>query len=142
MLPVTYKEWQENNEVCHGWNKQGTVDRHLPFCISAEEAIRVSAQWLIERLYEPDVEVGACFRGRYLSRTGAPQIEEMAKEPVNWGDLHAMEVVRQRGEGDAEGVWLLTLEEAMEGQCPALCEYIRLWLARWGWRPMVVRTEW
>lgn len=91
------------------------------------EHVRRAANRLIERLYTPD-SVGGWARGTYPE----PQI---AREPINWGDLNADVAMM------ADGTFLVTVEEAPPDACPELCAYIERWLTAWGW-PCRVVTEW
>mgnify|MGYP001612714526 FL=1 len=124
-LPITRKQWDAQQYLCHGW--QGWAGGHLPFCQTAENAATGSAQWLIERLYKP-----------VMSGSGVRVDNRLAKkflrEPINWGDLGAS--VERHG-----AIWIVTLEEASPGDCPTLCKYVRGWMERWGWE-CVVQTEW
>lgn len=148
MLPISRKAWEEMTHLCHGWwepdTATATAHQHLHSCIPANEAIRRSAQWLIERLYEPTAEneAGYWVTGRYWAMIGAIEaLDAYRKEAINWGDLNVVDVSQKVYES-GEIVWLVTLEEASEGQCPALCAYIRGWLVRWGWGPVEVITTW
>lgn len=117
-LPTTYKEW------CNRKRLLGNLYR-----ISQKQAVEGSANWLLERLYKPVIS------GCRLDARACRGIPGISNEPINWGDLHAI-AERKRGG------WLVTLEEAAPGQCPALCGYVRTWLEAWGWKPVVVETEW
>ena len=97
------------------------------FRITERAAIEACADWLISRCYKP-AERGVVFDCN-------AQTKAFAEEPINWGDLRA--TAARLG-----NVWVVTLEEAAPGQCPALCEYIQTWLERWGWTPVIVETEW
>jgi hypothetical protein len=124
-LPMTKAEWQRDREFYEG---SGLIDRFFPYLKNEAECILRNTDWLLERLYEPDSEVGARCAKWARCRFGA--------EPVNWGDLSCTEV-RQF----ADGCWRVVLEEATAGECPKLCEYVRGWLQNWGWR-VVVETTW
>jgi len=95
-----------------------------------------NADWLLARLYEPDVAVGARFSGDPPMGAPGGRLLSVRHELINWGDLSAS------AEQMSDGRWTITLEEAGAGQCPDLCEYVRGWLMAWGWESVEVRTEW
>ncbi len=128
--PLTRKDWLEHRELF-----KGAPDLLAKMTVEEDRAIENNADWLLGHLYEPDAETGHCFRGRYLVKAGVPQIQDIAQEPINWGDLKAY--VEQDGD-----VWVVTLEEASPGGCPALCAYVKDWLVKWGWPNVVVETTW
>lgn len=136
MLPTTRAEWATTEQREHAvLHEPPNPPYCLARCRSETQVILDNATWLLERLYEPDAEYGYCFRGRALTFLH-PNPRALDKEPINWGDLRVVDVIRH-GDG-----WMLTLEEASPGDCPALCEYVRSWLERWGWPAVVVQTEW
>lgn len=55
-------------------------------------------------------------------------------EPINWGDISS--TVETKGD-----VFIITLQEALPGCCPTLCEYIKSYMTAWGW-DVEVKTEW
>lgn len=115
---VLYDEWRNRKRLL------GKLCR-----ISQKQAVERSANWLLERLYKP---VKSGYR---LDARAYKEIPGVEDEPINWGDLSAS-VERK------SGVWRVTLEEASPGQCPALCRYVQTWLETWGWKPVIVETEW
>ena len=127
-FPMTRAQWQHNRALYQSCYSPGD----MPTCLQNEsEAIHLAIDWLLVRLYRPDVEIG-CVLDRDAVRHIDPQILD---EPINWGDLSA-DVER------AEDGWTVTLEEAADGHCPALCAYIKSWLERWGWKPVMIQTTW
>ena len=128
MLPMTKAQWQKDHDL---WAKMRV---NTPWLTNERAAIENNADWLLARLYSPDAEVGArCGADKVWRALGVPL--SIGKEPINWGDLHAS--VDQRG-----GLWVVVLEEASAGQCPALVAYVQSWLERWGWKEVIVQTEW
>ena len=119
-LPWTKEQWKRRREILSEGSALG---------ITEGETIQHNTDWLLERLYKPDPEIGAVFDRQYF-----PPARE---EPINWGDLSCLEVKRFE-----DGSWEVILEEASPGDCPNLCEYVRSWLEKWGWKPVSVRTEW
>lgn len=122
-LPLTRKHWAENEKLFAGIPalKDNSLDE--------AETIRRNVDWLLARLYEPNAEIGARASQTLCRAAG---VED---EPINWGDLSA----------DAEHlgkVWIVTLEEASDGQCPTLCAYVEKWLKAWGWKTARVQTTW
>ena len=121
--PVTYREQCEYiRRVLNG-------GRPLPTDVQ-ENYVRRAANRLIERLYTP--EHSGDYSGWRRHSHPEPQI---AREPINWGDLNADVDMM------ADGTFLVTVEEASPGACPELCAYIERWLTAWGW-PCRVVTEW
>jgi len=59
----------------------------------------------------------------------------LANEPINWGDLHCTEVIKEKE------TYKATIEEAASDDCENLCEYIAKFMIGWGWNVEVV-TEW
>lgn len=57
------------------------------------------------------------------------------EEPINFGSLNAT------CEEQECGKLLVTIEEAAPNECPTLCDYVRRYLAAWGWG-VEVETEW
>ena len=121
MLPVTRANWVNIEKLFTDTPRLRRTEQRI---------LRDNANWLIERCYEPNAEVG--YR---LTRKGDLP-PEVYREPINWGDLHAF--VELLG----TDVWRVTLEEAAPGVCPALCAYIEGWLRKWGWENIIVETEW
>lgn len=135
---VTRREYEELLEACPACAGVGGGHVHP----SPEEAVAAAAQWLIERLYCPDPEVGRCVHEGHLARLGCGWegdwrglCRRLLREAVNWGDLRVVEV-RRWGNG-----WLVRVEEA-DPDSPALAEYIEGWLNRWGWGPVKVEARW
>ena len=127
--PITRKRWEERTARYAQVKLPDLVpSTEVYFEFWEEETIRRNVTWLLEHLYVPNAEIGASF-SRKAEGTAA-----MAEEPVNWGDLGVTGLEKQ---GD---LWLVTLEEATDGQCPALCEYVRGWLEQWGWKAKVETT--
>ena len=122
--PLTRADWQRNYEL-------------LPDSVrlSEDERIRLNVNWLLAALYTPNDQFGAVFIRKNLVRLDVSP--DVGTEPINWGDLNAGDV-RQF----TDGTWQVTIEEASPGACPILCEYVRSWLARWGWQVVEVVTEW
>jgi hypothetical protein len=89
------------------------------------DIVRQNADWLLNALFSPSAH-GAVARDLPA---------EIAKEPVNWGDLGVGEVRRLDGD-----TWLIEIEEA-DPDCPALQGYVRKWMSAWGFH-CEVRTEW
>ena len=123
-LPITHREWQDNQEYY--------LYPHLGAVVTEADAILYNVDWLIERLYEPDAEVGARLSSKRLADL---DLEAIGRESINGGDLSCMEV-----RAYADGSWEVTIEEAAP-ECPAFCAYIAEWLRKWGWQA-TVRTEW
>ena len=82
------------------------------------EVLRRNISWLLERLYQRPSDVP----------------KEIGDEAINWGDL-SMTGLEKHG-----NLWIVTLEEATDGQCPTLCRYVSDWLERWGWKAKVETT--
>ncbi len=60
---------------------------------------------------------------------------EIAGEPINWGSLRCVDVLRtERG-------YQVTIDEASPGECPTFCAYIEKYMQAWGWEVTVI-TEW
>ncbi len=129
-LPVTFEQWQDRQTICKDWDAAPK-----DFCYTAEDAIKWSAEWLIERLYTPcslrTHPYGIVVR--HPNKLTKPH--DVGHEPINWGDLGAS--VEKQGE-----TWIVTLEEASPNACPGLCAYVGDWLRKWGWTNVVVETEW
>ena len=125
--PMTYADWKPDAAF------RRSLDREVPGWAAKNgcEAVRLNAEFLLTVLFVPSSETGAI-----VSKNATDAlIPGVLKEPINWGDI-AAHVTRQ-GRG-----WLVTLEEAQDGRCPRLCEYVCWWLERWGWKPVLVKTEW
>lgn len=131
MKPITHKRWEYWQTLCHTGQVEPT--QHLASCITGEETIKRSAQWLIDRLYKPVVHPDVpCQLDRELAQAAGIDL----KEPINWGDLNVIDVERLGERG-----FLVTIEEATAGDCPTFCNYIADWMEKWGWTVKVV-TEW
>lgn len=128
--PTTYKQWKQRDEsfaaavVGHPLRNH---PRRTP-----EEAIKRSAEWLIQRLYYPHPELASQTSHLYQEQLG---VHGLHLDAINWGDLHVVEVTK------TGKVWIVEIQEATPDS-EHLCEYIRSWLEKWGWTPVVVRTEW
>ena len=97
---------------------------------SAEEHLRIMTNRLLQSLYIPHHEKEfVCDE----LRTG---VFGVSKEPINWGDLKCCDVC-----DTGYGKYLITIDEASPNECPNLCEYVRSFLAAWGWNVEVI-TEW
>jgi len=59
-----------------------------------------------------------------------------AREPVNWTALSCGEVSEE-----TEGIFYVTINEAMPGVCDTLVAYIEEYMLSWGWK-VKVETEW
>ena len=137
MLPITYPAWEGKQSLCpdHAGGKHFSVGGRR-VCCTRQQAIRQSAQWLIERLYEP------CPVSRHPWGTVVNNPNELTKpydvdrESIKWGDLSVVDVRRLGKSG-----WLVEIEEASP-TCAAFCGYIQSWLTKWGWENVEVRTEW
>jgi len=106
--------------------------------LSKEEAIRISGNWLISRLYKPHAFVGSVVISKKdMQALGFGEFVGMLKEPVNWGSLYIADVEMYREENH----FLVTVVEAMADQCPNLCAFLEHWLHAWGWI-VTVQTEW
>ena len=129
-LPLTRKRWEENNKLWEDCiaaapeHKEALQGRIL----DEGDVLRRNISWLLEHLYVPNPAVGAVFAGSPRGH------EEMSHEAINWGDL---DVTGLEQHGD---LWIVTLEEATDGQCPVLCRYVSEWLERWGWKAKVETT--
>ena len=99
------------------------------FCKSDIECITQSAQWLLERLYIPHAKMGCRASHNDIKKYG------LNKDPINWGDLSVVHVSRKGGS------YCVDIEEASQ-DAVHLQAYISLWLKRWGWGSVEVRTLW
>ena len=59
-----------------------------------------------------------------------------ASEPVNWASLSCVEVSEE-----TDGIFYVTIDEAMPGVCDTLVAYIEDYMLSWGWN-VKVETEW
>lgn len=134
-LPLTYPMWEEQQKLCHGRDGKHFKIRGRRYCYTQKWAIWQSAQWLIERLYEP-CSLDIHEWGRIIKHPNKlTKPYDVDSEPINWGDLHVLDVQR------LGGGFLVTIEEAAP-RCANFCAYIQMWLQTWGWKHVEVRTEW
>ena len=97
-----------------------------------EEVVRRNVTWLLEHLFMPDAEVGACYTGQRVKLPGTTWVD--VDEAINWGDIGVRECEKH---GDH---WHVVLEEADPG-CVSLRYYVSEWMRVWGWA-CEVRAEW
>ena len=94
------------------------------------KAVHSLVQLLLEALQKP-----ALNSIMVLDRERLVEFGLDPSEPVNWADLKVIMINK------IEGVYLVDIEEASQGECPTLCAYIEKYMRAWGWE-VNVRTEW
>lgn len=96
---------------------------------SKSEHVSELASAILDYLYLPDLS-----KMRVFDRERAMKFKIDLQELANWASLSAS--------CDEEPTGLVvTISEASPNECPTLCDYVRRYLAAWGW-DVEVETEW
>lgn len=99
------------------------------------QVIEILVNRLIENLYKPTTT-------EITFRVDPFKLDEMEidrKEPINWGDLKCIEVVKDNA--SAKDLFIVIIDEAAPDDCKTFCNYIEKYLKAWGWNIRVI-TEW
>ena len=87
-LVVTRKQWSKHKEA---------FELYMPESVMGEaEVIQHNVDWLIQRCYKPDNDVGSRYEGGY----------SFDGESINWGDLSCVQG-EVRGTGRTQGFKVL-----------------------------------
>ena len=109
---------------------------------SKAEHVSELASVILNCLYLPDLS-----KMRVFDRERAQKFGIDFKEPANWDSLYAScidsssQLAYSESQEEESTALVVTIYKASPNECPTLCDYVRRYLAAWGW-DVEVETEW